>query len=145
MPASCSAPVPDRGVNKGYFSSDQGATPEEANAYQLGKIRSAEQVLQAQALAKFGVPLSQEALANGLDLYNQAPKAALDEVGGYIDRLPSADPTDQEIIDARAAAFIDPRDGQLKAPGLGGTWANTVEDQQRRQGAIDHAKSSWIN
>jgi hypothetical protein len=132
---------PGRGTNKGYFSSDQGATPEEANAYQLGKIREAEQILQAQALAKFGVPLSQEALANGLDLYNQAPKAALDEMGGYIDRLPSADPTDQEIIDARAAAFIDPQDGQLKAPGLGGTWENTVTDQKRRQGAIDHAKS----
>jgi hypothetical protein len=132
---------PGRGTNKGYFSSDQGATPEDANAYQLSKIRSAEQILQVQALAKFGVPLSAEALANGLDLYNQAPKAALDEMGGYVDRLPSADPTDQDIIDARAAAFIDPRDGQLKAPGLGGTWANTIEDQQRRQGAIDHAKS----
>jgi hypothetical protein len=130
---------PGRGTNQGYFSSDQGATPEEANAYQLGKIREAEQILQAQAMAKFGVPLSAEALANGLDLYNQAPEAALDELGGYIDRLPSADPTDQEIIDARAAAFIDPRDGRLIAPGLGGTWENTVTDQKRRQGAIDHA------
>ncbi|MEM1293422.1 MAG: M23 family metallopeptidase [Cyanobacteria bacterium P01_H01_bin.162] len=132
---------PGRGTNQGYFSSDQGVTPAEANAYQLGKIREAEQILQAQAIAKFGVPLSAEALANGLDLYNQAPQAALDEVGGYVDRLTTADPTDQEIIDARAAAFIDPRDGQLKAPGLGGTWSNTVTDQQRRQGAIDHAKS----
>jgi hypothetical protein len=130
-----------RGTNRGYFSSDQGATPEAANAYQLGKLREAEQMLQQQAIAKFGGPLSKEALANGLDLYNQAPQAALDEVGGYVDRLPRADPTDQEIIEARAQAFIDPRDGQLKAPGLGGTWVNTVKDQKRRQGAISHAKS----
>ncbi|MEM6434537.1 MAG: M23 family metallopeptidase [Cyanobacteria bacterium P01_D01_bin.115] len=140
-PCTILGTCPGRGTNQGYFSSDQGATPEEANAYQLGKIREAEQILQAQAMAKFGVPLSKAALANGLDLYNQAPLAALDEMGGYIDRLPSADPTDQEIIDARAAAFIDPRDGQLNAPGLGGTWTNTIADQGRRQGAIDHANS----
>ncbi|WP_204141275.1 M23 family metallopeptidase [Halomicronema sp. CCY15110] len=131
---------PGRGTNKGYFSSDQGATPEDANAYQLGQIREAEQILQGKAVEKFGVPLSQAALMNGLDLYNQAPLAALGE-GGYIDRLPSADPTAQEIIDARAASFIDPQSGQLDAPGLGGTWTNTVTDQKRRQGAIDHAKS----
>lgn len=78
----------------GYFSSDQGATSEAANAYQLGKLREAEQPLQQQTIAKFGGPLSKEALANGLDLYNQAPQAALDAVGGYVDRLPSANPAD---------------------------------------------------
>ncbi|MEO1096074.1 MAG: M23 family metallopeptidase [Cyanobacteria bacterium J06638_28] len=131
---------PGRGVNKGYFSSDQGTTPEEANQYQLGKLREAEALLQEKSRAKFGSELSSEALINGLDLYNQAPAAALGD-GGYIDQLPSANPTDEQIVQARSKSFVDPTTGQLDAPGLGGTWQGVADDQHRRQKAIDNATS----
>jgi len=135
-PCVLNGTCPGRGKNKGYFSADFGATPEEANEIQLQRLQQAERKIQAQAIQKFGQPLSTDALAEALDLWNQAPLAAEDPLGGFVDRLPRAHPSDQEILDARTQSFIDPRDGVLKAPGLGNTLPGVRHDQSRRSQAV---------
>lgn len=120
--------------NLGSFSSQHGAmNPEEADQAWLPRLREAETAIQRQALAKWGgAPLSKAALVQGIDLYNQSPAAAKD----YVERLRSADPTPQEIIDARAESFIDPATQTLDAPGLGNSWERVGRDQKRRVEAI---------
>ena len=114
-------------ANLGAFSYQHGASsPEEADAKQLERLRKAEADLQQQAVDKFGQPLSKAALASALDLWNQAPLAGDD----FVMRLSTADPSPQEIIEARSQAFIGP-DG-LDAPGLGNSMDNVEADQRRR-------------
>lgn len=123
---------PGRGENKGFFSYDKGKTPEEANQLQMVRLRDAETRIQQQAIAKFGTKLSKAAIANALDLWNQAPLAGED----FIRLVASADPTPQQIIDARVKAYYDPATGRLNAPGLGNTRLAVIEDQRRRTGAV---------
>lgn len=134
-PCVLNGTCPGRGINKGYFSSDYGSTPEEANAYQLAKLRAAEEAIQADAVAKFGQPLSKAAIAVALDLWNQS------ELAGYdlVKLLPTHDPTPAQLTEARAQTYIDPATGRLDAPGLGNTWSAVVVDQERRVGAALHA------
>jgi hypothetical protein len=76
-------------------------------------------------MEKFGQPLSPAALAMTLDLKNQSPDAA----NRLIKHLPSADPTPQDIINARTAALTESRRevGTGTAPNL-----NVGKDQARR-------------
>lgn len=118
-------------ANMGAFSYQHGAaTPEEADAKQLERLRKAEADIQQKAVDKFGQPLSKAALASALDLWNQAPLAGDD----FVMRLTTADPSPQEIIDARSQAFIGP-DG-LDAPGLGNSMDNVQHDQTRRTNEV---------
>ena len=120
-------------ANLGVFSYQHGATtPQEADRKQLENLKSQIPSYQAQSQEKFGADLSKAALLAVLDLHNQAPEAAQD----FIDHLPNAAPTPQEIIDARAASFINPATGSLDAPGLGNTWDGVKADQERRTGAL---------
>ncbi|MEM6434511.1 MAG: M23 family metallopeptidase [Cyanobacteria bacterium P01_D01_bin.115] len=121
---------PGNGVaNLGAFSYQHGArSPEEADQKQLSRLRNAEQEIQAQATGKFGRSLSKAALASALDLWNQAPLAGQD----FVRHLPTADPTPQQIIDARARSYIDPSTGALDAPGLGNDIGRVKADQERR-------------
>ncbi|MBE7384432.1 MAG: M23 family metallopeptidase [Leptolyngbya sp. SIO1E4] len=115
--------------NIGAFSYQHGASsPEEADAKQIERLRNAESSIQQKAVDKFGQPLSKAALASALDLWNQAPLAGDD----FVMRLSTADPSPQEIIDARSQAFINPATGQLEAPGLGNSIGNVRADQKRR-------------
>lgn len=117
------------GDNLGAFSYQHGASsPDEADAKQIERLRNAEKDIQQKAIDKFGAPLSKAALASALDLWNQAPLAGND----FVDHLTTADPTPQQIIDARAASFIDPASGALDAPGLGNNMNRVKADQQRR-------------
>lgn len=118
--------------NKGFFSFQHGArSPQEADQKQLNRLRNAEREIQAQAVGKFGQPLSEAALLTALDLWNQAPKAGQD----FVTHLPTHDPTPQQIIDARAKSYIDPATGALDAPGLGNSMGNVIQDQARRTDA----------
>ncbi len=120
---------PGNGVsNLGTFSYQHGASsPEEADRRQLARLRAAEKSIQAQAQEKFDRPLSKEALAAALDLWNQSPKAGND----FIRHLPSPTPDNEQIIDARSKAYVAPVTGQLDAPGLGD--ASAVEADQARR------------
>jgi hypothetical protein len=61
-------------ANLGFFSYQHGASsPQEADQKQLQRLRNAEREIQAQAVGKFGQPLSEAALLTALDLWNQAP------------------------------------------------------------------------
>lgn len=116
-------------ANLGAFSYQHGASsPQEADAKQIERLRKAEQGIQQKAVEKFGQPLSKAALANALDLWNQAPLAGDD----FVKHLRTADPSPQEIIDARSRSFVDPATGALDAPGLGNSMDNVQHDQQRR-------------
>lgn len=119
-------------ANLGSFSYQHGATtPEEADRRQLARLRTAEETINAQALARWDKPPSTAAMMSALDLYNQAPAAAQD----FIKHLPSADPTPEEIVAARAQSFVDPS-GELDAPGLGNDWGAVRRDQWRRTDEI---------
>ena len=116
-------------ANLGAFSYQHGASsPEEADAKQIERLRNAEQRIQQKAMDTFGQPLSKAALASALDLWNQAPLAGDD----FVKHLRTADPTPQEIIDARSASFINPSTGDLDAPGLGNSMDKVQHDQTRR-------------
>ena len=122
-------------ANLGSFSYQHGASsPEEADKKQLARLRRAEQSIQAQAEAKFDRPLSKDALAAALDLWNQAPQAGDDFVG----HLPSATPTTEQIVEARSRSYIDPTTGKLDAPGLGDE-AAVRKDQVRRTEEVEQS------
>jgi hypothetical protein len=119
--------------NIGTFSAQQNyATPEQADASWLQKLRSAEKTIQSQAVSKFGQPLSKAALLAALDLHVQSPAAAAD----IVKHLPSNNPSVEQIIAARANTYIDPRTGRLNAPGLGNSMARVRADQSRRVGEL---------
>lgn len=116
-------------ANLGAFSYQHGASsPEEADAKQIERLRKAEQGIQQKAVEKFGQPLSKAALASALDLWNQAPLAGDD----FVKHLRTADPSPQEIIDARSHSFINPSTGALDVPGLGNSMDRVQDDQTRR-------------
>lgn len=121
---------PGNGVqNMGSFSlqSYHGATsPEHADQIWLGVLRTQEKIFQDRAIAKFGQPLSKEALIVALDAHTQSPKAAAD----YVRHLPSATPNMEQMIEARSQSFIGP--SGLDAPGLGNSMARVQADQRRR-------------
>lgn len=113
--------------NQGSFSYQHCASsPEAADQSWLATLRGAEQDIQAQALAKFGQPLSQAAMIAALDGYTQSPDAGKRFVGF----LPTADPSPQEIITARTAALEASRRAK------GGPPMNVPRDQHRRVNAL---------
>jgi hypothetical protein len=113
--------------NQGTFSYQHCApSPEAADQAWLGTLRKAEQDINAQAVAKFGQPLSQAAMVAALDGFTQSPNAG----GKFVDHLPTADPTPQQIIAARTAAL----DASRRAKG--GPPMNVPADQQRRVNAL---------
>jgi hypothetical protein len=116
-------------ANLGFFSYQHGASsPQEADQKQLQRLRKAEREIQAQAVGKFGQPLSEAALLTALDLWNQAPLAGQD----FVRHLATHDPTPEQIVEARAKSYIDPTTGALDAPGLGNSMGNVKADQHRR-------------
>ena len=119
--------------NLGTFSYQHGASsPAEADQRQLASLRHAEETLQAQAEAKFSQPLSKPALGAALDLWNQSPAAG----ESFVEHLPSAKPTGEQMIKARTQSYIDPITGQLDAPGLGDNPVQVEADQTRRTGEV---------
>ena len=125
--------------NLGSFSYQHGAaSPEEADRKQLQRLQDQAAVLQATAIAD-GVNLTLEETLNGIDLANQAPKAALDRQG-YIDWLAKAHAIgktgEDAILWARAQSYFDPAMQRWNAPGLGNTEASITHDQARRMAAI---------
>lgn len=113
--------------NVGSFSYQHcAASPEAADQSWLGTLRKAEQDINAQAVAKFGKPLSQAAMVAALDGYTQSPNAG----GMFVDHLPTADPNPQQIIAARTAALEASRRAK------GGPPMNVPRDQQRRVNAL---------
>lgn len=125
---------PGNGVwNLGTFSYQHGASsPEEADNIWLGNLRTQEKIYQDKAIAKFGEPLSKEALISVLDAHTQSPLAA----DSFINNLPTAKPNPAQIIDARSQSFINPATGALEAPGLGNSMENVKADQTRRTNEI---------
>lgn len=128
--------------NLGSFSYQHGAaTPEVADHLQLQRLRDQAETLQALAQAK-EMQLTLGELLNGIDLANQAPRAALDR-GGYIDWLHHAQQMGLEeeaaIAWARTRSFLDPDSGRWNAPGLNNDVRTISADQERRQQAIARA------
>jgi hypothetical protein len=113
--------------NQGSFSYQHcAASPEAADASWLGTLRKAEQDINAQAVAKFGKPISQAAMVAALDGYTQSPNAG----GMFVANLPTADPNPPQIIAARTAALNASRREK------GGPPMNVPRDQQRRVNAL---------
>ena len=119
--------------NLGSFSYQHGASsPEKADTAQLIRLRQAEAKLQSQAQAKFGQPLSKPAMGAALDLWNQSPAAG----ESFVDNLPSAQATSEQMVKARAASYLDPTTGRLDAPGLSNQAAQVEADQARRTAEV---------
>ena len=128
--------------NLGSFSYQHGAaSPEEADRKQLQRLQDQAAVLQETAIAN-GINLTLEETLNGIDLANQAPKAALDRQG-YIDWLAKAHAIgktgEDAILWARAQSYFDPATQRWNAPGLGNTEERITQDQARRMAAISQA------
>jgi hypothetical protein len=88
--------------NMGTFSYQHGAaTPEEADAKWLPVLRKAENEMQAEAKERFGAYLSPKAIAAGLDGYTQSPHSSQ----MYVKSLPSANPSFEEVVEARTKAL----------------------------------------
>lgn len=138
---------PGNGVwNMGTFSYQHGArSPKEADTKQLKRLqRQGKKIAQQANQAEISITLGE--ILNGLDLANQAPRAALEQ-GGYIDRLAQARQkgiSDSDaIIWARTYAYLDPTTQRWDAPGLGNTLTSIKRDQQRRHEAISKAFNSY--
>jgi len=113
--------------NQGSFSYQHcAASPEAADQSWLGTLRKAEQDINAQAVAKFGKPLSQAAMVSGLDAFTQSPDAGKRFVG----HLATANPNPSQIVEARTAALNASRRAK------GGPPMNVPRDQQRRVNAL---------
>lgn len=112
--------------NHGFFSSTNGyPSPEAADSAELAKLKGVTPRIQEQAKEIFGSELSEAALLMTLDLKNQSPDAA----NRLFKYLPSADPTPEEIINARTAALTESR----REIGTGGSPnLNVAADQTRR-------------
>jgi hypothetical protein len=128
--------------NRGSFSYQHSAkSPEDADQKQLNRLANQAKILEAKAV-EHGLQLTLEEKLNGIDLANQAPKAALDR-DGYIDWLAKARQrglkgTDA-ILWARTRSFINPVTQRWDAPGLGNTGDRIQRDQARRMEAIGRA------
>jgi len=128
--------------NRGSFSYQHSAqSPEDADQKQLSRLAEQAKVIEAKA-ADYGLQLTLEEKLNGIDLANQAPKAALDQ-GGYVDWLAQARQQglsgSDAVLWARTRAFINPVTQRWDAPGLGNTAEGIGHDQARRMAAIDRA------
>ena len=128
--------------NRGSFSYQHSAqSPEDADQKQLSRLAEQAKVIEAKA-ANYGLQLTLEEKLNGIDLANQAPKAALDQ-GGYVDWLAQARQQglsgSDAVLWARTRAFINPVTQRWDAPGLGNTAEGIGHDQARRMAAIDRA------
>lgn len=109
--------------NVGSFSYQHGApSPEVADQRWLEVLRKAEKDMQAQAQSKFKQPLSTAAIVAGLDGYTQSPDAGK----RYVKHLDSANPSVEQIIDARIAALNESRRVFPGGP------LNVPADQKRR-------------
>jgi hypothetical protein len=134
---------PGNGVwNKGSFSYQHSSrSPEDADQKQLQRLANQALIIEARA-ADYGLHLTVEEKLNGIDLANQAPKAALDR-GGYIDWLAKAKQRGMKGTDAvlwaRTRSFINPVTQRWDAPGLGNTAERIERDQARRMDAIARA------
>lgn len=122
----------------------QCSTPEAADGHQLRRLQSQLALLHQQA-ADQGMTLTLEEELNGIDLANQAPRAALER--GYIDWLKRSRDmgltgTDA-ILWARVRSFLDPDTGLWNAPGLGNDVSWISADQERRMRAIALALKGW--
>jgi hypothetical protein len=128
--------------NRGSFSYQHSASsPEDADQKQLQRLANQALIIEARA-ADYGLHLTVEEKLNGIDLANQAPKAALDR-GGYIDWLAKARQRGMKGADAvlwaRTRSFINPVTQRWDAPGLGNTAERIERDQARRMDAIARA------
>jgi hypothetical protein len=128
--------------NRGSFSYQHSAkSPEDADQKQLQRLANQAMIIEARA-ADYGLHLTLEEKLNGIDLANQAPKAALDR-GGYIDWLAKARQRGMKGADAvlwaRTRSFINPVTQRWDAPGLGNTAERIERDQARRMDAIAQA------
>ncbi|NEP19709.1 MAG: hypothetical protein F6J97_22940 [Leptolyngbya sp. SIO4C1] len=138
---------PGNGVwNLGTFSYQHAAqSPEEADSRQLVRLQQQEQTLNQKAQYS-GLDLSLSEKLNGLDLANQAPRAALDR-GGYVERLAEARQQGldgaEAILWARTYAYLDPDTEHWDAPGLGNTFSSINRDQKRRQKAIERVLAGY--
>lgn len=138
---------PGNGVwNMGTFSYQHGAkSPVDADKKQLKRLQRQGKKIAKQA-TKAEVSMTLGEILNGLDLANQAPKAALAK-GGYVDRLAQARqqgiPDSEAIVWARTYAYLDPKTQRWDAPGLGNTLMSIKRDQRRRHEAISQAYSSY--
>lgn len=118
----------NRKRNLGFFSYQHGASsPQEADQKQLARLRVVESRYVAQAQAKFGEPCSRACMVAWLDAFNQSPDAG----NRFIKFLATADPTPQQLIDARTAALAESR-REVGAPGP----MNVPADQKRRVDAL---------
>jgi hypothetical protein len=128
--------------NRGSFSYQHSAnSPEDADQKQLQRLANQALIIEARA-ADYGLHLTVEEKLNGIDLANQAPKAALDR-GGYIDWLAKARQRGMKgsdaVLWARTRSFINPVTQRWDAPGLGNTAERIERDQARRMDAIGRA------
>ena len=134
---------PGNGVwNLGSFSYQHAATsPEEADAKQLARLRQQAALIVEQATNQ-GLDLTLQEQLNGIDLANQAPKAALDREG-YVDWLVRAKQEGQgeaaAVLSARVRSFLNPETKRWDAPGLGNSEKRITADQARRMDAIARA------
>ena len=132
----------NRAWNLGTFSYQHGApSPEEADERQLKRLQAQTQHLDQQANAH-GLKLTLAEKLNGIDLANQAPRAALGR-GGYLEWLSEAHRlgmTDSDaILWSRTRSFLNPDTQRWNAPGLGNTVSSISRDQERRMRAIARA------
>ena len=114
--------------NLGTFSYQHcAASPEEADQKWLPVLRKTENNMQAEAKEKFGTYLSPKAIAAGLDSHTQSPNAAT----YYLDYLTTADPSFDQILQARIKALNKSR-SRLGGPAN----FNVSADQRRRLNRI---------
>lgn len=113
--------------NIGTFSYQHCAdSPEAADAAWLPVLRKAENNMQAEAKARFGEYLSPKAIAAGLDAHTQSPQAAT----VYVRNLPSANPSFEEVVEARIKSL------NWSRARSGGRPMNVRADQRRRVSRI---------
>lgn len=117
------------------------STPEEADKWQLDRLKRQSAVLLAKA-KRLKLNLTLEEMLNAIDLANQAPLAALDDIG-YIDWLKKARDRglkgSEAIRWARTQSYWDTKRNRWDAPGLGNTEDGISHDQNRRMTAIQRA------
>jgi hypothetical protein len=133
----------NRKWNLGSFSyQHEASSPEDADERQLLRLQRQFDVIREIASSS-GLTLSLEEQLNAIDLANQAPLAALQSGGGYVDRLVQAYAAgysgSQAVLWARTYSYVNPATNQWDAPGLGNTETSISRDQQRRQAAIAEA------
>jgi hypothetical protein len=129
-------------VNQGTYSYQHEAkSAEEADILQAARLKKQTVILEKIA-SEYGFKMTLVELLNGIDLANQAPKAALDD-GGYVDHLNETRKlglSEEEAIGiARSKAFVNPKTNKLDAPGLGNNAEVVRADQDRRIGMIAKA------